>query len=199
MTYEQMSDVLIESDMDEIGQQTELLSPNEETEEQIHARYGNNPHFKNMFQRLLQNTVQMEEAQPQPGTSKGRDDGDDVRAVEYRQRNIPDETPKRKRQKLTTETTTSGNFKQTQGMNVINSDENANKFNSPSGCQHGNNETPVIGNVNKVKSPSDTTIYVPGLQQLNLNESYQNQHMLDKISNFVESVRHEVMEPSQPI
>ena len=38
-------------------------------------------------------------------------------------------------------------------------------------------------NANKIKSPSDTTIYIPGL-----NKVQRNDNMIDKISNFVETV-----------
>ena len=63
------------------------------------------------------------------------------------------------------------------------------------------NETPKKGNGeiigNKIKSPSDTTIYTPGLQRINFAETNQNNRMLDKITNFVESVRQEVTGESQ--
>ena len=36
-----------------------------------------------------------------------------------------------------------------------------------------------------VKSPSDTTIYAPGLKQLTPNQRAQDQHMINRISNFV--------------
>ena len=51
-----------------------------------------------------------------------------------------------------------------------------------------------IQNKSNMKSPSDTTVYAPGLRKLSERNSCGNCGMIDKISNFVESVRLEEME-----
>ena len=143
-------------------------NPNNESEDEIIARYSNNPNFKSLVQRLLGGPSQNDVGQ-EPPLEIG-----DTRNIQVRH----DGPPARKR--IQTETTTRP-------------------------MQEGTNEmiqTPVKAtnnfvkqNASKIKSPSDT-IYAPGLQRISQMETY-NGHMLDKISNFVESVHHEVTGGSQ--
>ena len=65
------------------------------------------------------------------------------------------------------------------------------------------NLTPVINKqgTNKapqVKSPSDTTIYAPGLQRSNAKDMVEKCDMLEKISNFVESVHAGIGQSTPP-
>ena len=61
-------------------------------------------------------------------------------------------------------------------------------------------ETPLKTNqVHLVKSPSDTTIYAPALRKLNSNvDPSITEEVMEKISNFVESVRLETQQRSTP-
>ena len=52
-----------------------------------------------------------------------------------------------------------------------------------------NRNIPQSPNTNKLKSPSDTTIYIPGLKKAIASDGHENINLIDRISNFVENVR----------
>ena len=140
-----------------------------ETEEEILARYSNNPHFKNLVQNLLKSSIQ-------GGECQDRDtDVEDTRNVEcVLEVNTDPAPPARKR--MRTETVSRPGY---QGNNL----------GTPKGVSV---QTQLIHNSEKVKSPLDTTIYAPGLEKFNHKQNENNNRMLNKISNFVENVRQEV-------
>ena len=153
--------------------------PSTESREQIMARYGNNLHFKQMFNQMLKKSVEtaptLDARVVVPGTSRDNHDefGTPVRRNNQHSYNEP--TKKRRR------TSTAANPRPGRhaGMND-NTQQQA--------IQQKLDKTPNI------KSPSDTTVYAPGLKRLNLNTPTHSEKVLDKISNFVESVRLEVAE-----
>ena len=55
-----------------------------------------------------------------------------------------------------------------------------------------NTRNSPINQINTVKSPSDTTVYAPALRRM--AENHNSQQLMDKISNFVESIRLDVSE-----
>ena len=85
------------------------------------------------------------------------------------QQSLAHQQPARKRQR--TETVMAGK-----------SADQLNLMHTPVKDANGNH-----GSIDKIKSPSDTTIYAPGLNKLQRNDN-----MIDKISNFVETVRLEM-------
>ena len=74
----------------------------------------------------------------------------------------------------------------------IKESETNSRGNSSKGKESGNTQVNHINRVKEwvIKSPSDTTIYAPGLmRQGEADEQYRNTDMLNQISSFVENIR----------
>ena len=79
-----------------------------------------------------------------------------------------------------------------EGIQVVDTEQNMGITGTDQNKMHKRNiirntqQSPIL---NKIKSPSDTTIYAPGLKRVNTNNRHDNVNLIDRILNFVENVR----------
>ena len=135
-------------------------------------QYGNNPNFKNLMRSLLKDSIQSGVGNVVKRRSQ-QDSGDDVRNIQMSSAER-DEAPVKKRPRSETVTRAT----EQRGIEI------QTQFQTPKSRK--GNDLVENANTNRIKSPSDTTIYAPGLQKIQVGGN--NERMLDKISNFVESV-----------
>ena len=179
-------------------------APEQESAEQIMRKYKNNPYFKDMVQDMVRESILSgsfrEEFPTNPNTcAQSCTQQEAAVNTPTRRGTTPRNTleaasPQRaqKRQRTGNETL------EEMGDNLV---LNVNSMGKDMQQTTPSREKTQIdnSNINKLKSPSDTTIYAPGLQKVNYGKKQRNQMMLNKISNFVETVRNEVdMQQPQP-
>ena len=150
------------------NKESQQLLVEHENEQQLLEKYENNPYFQNMVQRMVEKTI----------SSGASLTGQDEAATQNKRTQQNEDNTGRKRQR--TETVT-------RGMNLNQSDHDNEQVDPNLTPKRTTSNQDKLLEVNKLKLPTDTTIYAPGLSKVQRNDQ-----MIDKISNFVEMVRLEI-------